>query len=370
MKSMVNKLITEDTKLFMTGNEVIAYAAVAAGAEFMYGYPITPQNEIMHTWCKLQPKTGAGFLQTEDEISAGFSTLGGILAGKKAFTATAGPGNVIMQEAMSMAEMMRIPFVCAVMQRGGPSTATVIYAQQETTLTCFGGNGEGFRIVYSTAGHQELYDYTIKAFNTAWKYKFPTFLLADGYQGKMREPMVAYDPASRGIEMIPAEATLRAPGVIGVDREAAHLRNTYNLEEELMETLDSYKAEFDKITPEIAEYKEYYADDADVLIIAHGIVARSAMTAIDALRSKGIKAGLYRPVTIRPLAVDPLRNAVARAKHVLFTESADGQLARMILEKIYGLTTPYSTLFKMGVGVTGDDIINKVEEIVKEESLV
>lgn len=182
---MVNKLIKEDTKMFLTGNEVLAYAANSAEAEFMYGYPITPQNEIMHTWCKLLPKTGAGFLQTEDEISAGFSTIGGILAGKRAFTATAGPGNVIMQDAQSMAEMMRIPFVCAVMQRGGPSTATVIYAQQETRLTCFGGNGEGFRIVYSTAGHQDLYDYMIKAFNTAWKYRFPTYVLADGYQGKI-----------------------------------------------------------------------------------------------------------------------------------------------------------------------------------------
>jgi 2-oxoglutarate ferredoxin oxidoreductase subunit alpha len=365
---MVKKIITEDTKLFMTGNEVIAYAAVAAGAEFMYGYPITPQNEIMHTWCKLLPKTEAGFLQTEDEISAGFSTLGGILAGKKAFTATAGPGNVIMQDAMSMAEMMRIPFVCAVMQRGGPSTATVIYAQQETTLTCFGGNGEGYRIVYSTAGHQDLYDYTIKAFNTAWTYKFPTFLLADGYQGKMREPVIAYDPASRGIQMVPATATLKGAGVEGVDRSAVHIRNTFNLEEELMEVLDSYEEEFNRIAPDIWEYSEYKADDCDILIVAHGIVARSAMTAIDILRARGIKAGLFRPITVRPLPVDPLKAACARAKKILFTESANGQLARMVLKEIYGCTTPYDTLYKMGVGVTGDDIVNKVESM--SETLV
>ena len=367
---MVKKLITQDTRMFLTGNEVIAYAANAAEAEFMYGYPITPQNEIMHTWCKLLPKTEAGFLQTEDEISAGFSTIGGILAGKRAFTATAGPGNVIMQDAQSMAEMMRIPFVCAVMQRGGPSTATVIYAQQETRLTCFGGNGEGFRIVYSTAGHQDLYDYMIKSFNTAWKYRFPTFMLADGYQGKMREPVTLYDPASRGITMEPTPAALRAPGKIGVDREATHLRNTYNLEEELMEVLDGYQAEFDRISPEIEEYLEYKADDAEVLVIAHGIVARSAMTAIDELREKGIKAGLFRPITIRPLPVKPMREAVKRAKKVLFTESANGQLAQMCLEKLYGLTTPYETLFKMGVGVTGDDVVQKVESMVKEMASV
>ncbi len=367
---MVKKLIEKDTRMFLTGNEVLAYAANAAEAEFMYGYPITPQNEIMHTWCKLLPKTEAGFLQTEDEISAGFSTIGGILAGKRAFTATAGPGNVIMQDAMSMAEMMRIPFVCAVMQRGGPSTATVIYAQQETTLTCFGGNGEGYRIVYSTAGHQDLFDYMIKAFNTAWKYKFPTFLLADGYQGKMREPVTLYDPASRGIKMEPCVAQLRAPGKIDVDRKSTHMRNTFNLEEELMEELDKFDEEFNRIAPEIEEYAEYKADDADILIVAHGIVSRSAMTAVDALREKGIKAGLFRPITIRPLPVKPMRAACERAKQILFTESANGQLMRMVLEKIYGLQTPYSTLFKMGVGVTGDDIVAKVEQMVKQPATV
>ncbi len=364
---MVKKLITEDTRMFLTGNETIAYAANAAEAEFMYGYPITPQNEIMHTWCKLLPKTEAGIrtIPMMDAVYEAFKT-----EGKRAFTATAGPGNVIMQDAQSMAEMMRIPFVCAVMQRGGPSTATVIYAQQETRLTCFGGNGEGFRIVYSTAGHQDLYDYMIKSFNTAWKYRFPTFMLADGYQGKMREPVTLYDPASRGIKMEPTPAFLRAQGKIDVDRKANHMRNTFNLEEELMEVLDSYQAEFDRISPEIEEYLEYKAEDAEILIIAHGIVARSAMTAVDELRAKGIKAGLFRPITLRPLAVKPLRAAVSRAKQVLFTESANGQLAQMVLEKIYGLQTPYSTLFKMGVGVTGDDIVQKVEQMVKTPATV
>lgn len=137
-----------------------------------------------------------------------------------------------------------------------------------------------------------------------------------------------------------------------------------------MEHLDAYKEEYERIAPEIEEYFEYKADDAEVLVIAHGIVARSAMTAIDELREKGIKAGLFRPITIRPLPVKPMRAAVSRAKQVLFTESANGQLAQMCLEKLYGLTTPYSTLFKMGVGVTGDDIVNKVESMVKEPATV
>ena len=166
--------------------------------------------------------------------------------------------------------------------------------------------------------------------------------------------------------MVPTEKSLLAKGQIGVDRKSAHLRNTYNMEEELMEVLEGYKTDYEKMSEEVAEWEEYKADDAEILVIAHGIVARSARTAVDELREKGIKAGLFRPITIRPLAVKPLREAVKRAKHLLFTESANGQLAQMVLEKIYGLTTPYSTLFKMGVGVTGDDIVGKVEEIIKE----
>lgn len=362
---MVNKLITEDTKLFMTGNETVAYAAIAAQADIMYGYPITPQNEVMHTWAKLLPKTGASFLQTEDEISAGFSTLGGVVAGKRAFTATAGPGNVIMQDAMSMAEMMRLPAVFVVLARGGPSTATVIYSQQETTLTVFGGNGEGFRIVYSSWSNQDLYDYTIKAFNTAWKYRYPTYVLADGYQGKMREPVTCYDPASRGIEMVPTEPYVRAPGMPGVDRPICHIRNAFSVEEELLEAMEEYKRDFDRIAPEIEEYDTYKADDAEILVIAHGIVARSVVTAVDELREQGIKVGLFRPITIRPLAVKPLREAVARAKQVLFTESALGQLARICLEEMYGLTTPYDTYYRPGYGIVGEDIVQKVKEMQK-----
>lgn len=362
---MVNKLITEDTKLFMTGNETVAYAAVAAKADIMYGYPITPQNEVMHTWAKLQPKTGAGFLQTEDEISAGFATLGGVIAGKKAFTATAGPGNVIMQDPMSMAEMMRLPAVFVILARGGPSTATVIYGQQETTLTVLGGNGEGFRIVYSPWSNQELYDYTIKSFNVAWKYRWPTYVLADGYQGKMREPVVCYDPETRGIELIPATPYVRGEGVPGVDRAPCHIRNAFSVEEELLECMDNYQAEFDRITPEIEEYYSYKAEDAEFLVIAHGIVARSVMTAVDELREMGIKVGLYRPITLRPLAVKPLREAVSKAKMVLFTESALGQMARLCLEQMYGLTTPYETLYKAGYGIVAEDIVEKVQAMQK-----
>ncbi len=360
---MFAKPIEGEKKVFVTGNEAVAWAALAAGAEIMYGYPITPQNEIMHYWTRLAPKYNRKFLQTEDEISAGFTCLGGIMTGVKAFTATAGPGNILMQEPMSMAEMMRIPSVAIICARGGPSTATVIYSQQETTLTCFGGNGEGLRIVYSTSNHQELYDYTIKAFNTAWKYRFPTFVLGDGYQSKMRESLVMYDPEAKGIEMIKPYPMVHKPGVPGVDRNPEHLRNTYNMEDELYDVVMGMVKDFEEATPEIVEYEAYDCEDAEILILAHGVVSRAAQGAVKELRTEGIKAGHFRPITLRPFPGEELKKYAEKAKQIIVVESAYGQFDKIVKEAIYGITTPIAPYFKPGVGITVEEVVQKVKEL-------
>ncbi len=359
---MSDKPVQGEKRVFMTGNEVAAWAALAAGVEVMYGYPITPQNEVMHYWTRLAPKFGRKFLQTEDEISAGFTTIGGVLAGKRAFSATAGPGNTLFQEPMSMAEMMRIPTVLVVTQRGGPSTATVIYSQQEVTMTTFGGNGEGFRIVYSTSGHQDLYDYTIKAFDVAWKYRFPAFVLGDGYQAKMREPLTMYDPEERGIKLTPPQPFVGMPGVPGVDRDPAHLRNTYNTEAELYDVVMDIARDYERVSPEIVEWEDVQTEDAEVLIIAHGVVSRAAKGALPLLRDRGIKAGHFRPITLRPMPEEQMRKAAANAKKILVVESAYGQFLKLVKETLYGMDKPIETILRPGVGVTAEEIVDKLEE--------
>lgn len=359
---MAPKPITGEQRAFMTGNEVMAWAALVAGAKVMYGYPITPQSEIMHYWTRLAPKYGRKFLQTEDEIAAGFTTIGAVLAGKRAFTATAGPGNILMQEPLSMAEMMRLPVVVIVAQRGGPSTGTVIYSQQEFNLTCFGGNGEGLRIVYSPSNHQELFDYTFKAFNIAWKYRFPTFLLGDGYQSKMREPVTLYDPQDRGMEMVPSRPLVGLPGTTGKTRPPAHLRNTYNLEEELYEALQESIAAYEKVGPEIVEWEACGAEDADYLVVAHGVVARAAREGVKMLRETGIKVGYFRPVTLRPFPEKQLKKIASRAKLVLVAESSYGQLEREVKAQLYGLTVPIKSYLRPGMGITPEEIVSEVKE--------
>lgn len=362
---MAQNFIQEEKRAFMIGNEVVAWAAMAAKADIMYGYPITPQNEVMHYWTRLAPKYNKSFLQTEDELSAGFTTVGGVMAGRKAFTATAGPGNTLMQEPLSMAEMMRLPTVVVVQQRGGPSTATVIYSQQEVTLTTLGGNGEGMRVVYSTATHQELFDYTIKAFNTAWKYRFPTFVLGDGYQAKMREPVTLYDPEARGIELLAPEPFVGKEGVPGKDRPPAQYRNTFSLEEELYEKVMSDVREYEKISPDVAEYQSSDTEGADLVIVSHGVVFRAVREAVKSLREHGLKVGYFRPVTLRPLPVPQIRELAAKAKKILIVESAYGQLARLFKEAAYGATAEVLTIFKPGLGITAGEVDAKAKEILQ-----
>ena len=346
-------------KEFLTGNEAIVKGALACGAEMLTGYPITPTTEIIHYWAMAKSKNNdLKFLQTEDEMSAGFAMIGGVLAGKKAFSATAGPGNVLMQDAFSMAESLRLPTVAFINQRGGPSTGTVIYSQQELNLTCFGGNGEGLRIVYSASSVQEMYDFAIKAFNTAWKYRFPTFILSDGYSAKASMEIETYKPEEKNIEIIKPEAYLLGDN----NNDSVNLRNCYNLETELNTIVKESKKAFDKITPDIVEYEEYKMLDAEVVIVAHGIVAAASKLAVNRLREDGIKAGLFRPITLNPFPKDAARKILKNKSMILVAESALGQLENLLKTNIYGLTVEIETLQKPAMGIEVEEIIARVKE--------
>jgi 2-oxoglutarate/2-oxoacid ferredoxin oxidoreductase subunit alpha len=365
------------SKQFMMGNEVLARAARAAGALGMYGYPITPGSEILMWWAKEAgsvrgKKDGLIFVQAEDEIGASFMLVGAVLAGQKSFTATAGPGNILMQDAFSMCEAMRIPIVGYINQRGGPSTSTVIYSQSEVNLTAFGGNGNGYRIVYSPSNLQELYDYGIKVFNVAWKYRFPTFLLGDGYQAKMMGEVELYDPKERGIEIVetekylledvrkrPINAVVPKPEVrIRVDGgvEYSCYRNCLDLEEDTLQVNMEIKGAWDEVADEIKEYKTYGGPNATTLIIAHGIVAEAAKGAIDETDGK---ARLFRPITLRPFPDEALRTAAKGAKRILIPESAINQLSRLCREALYGhASVPIIEHFRPSIGIYVEEIVD------------
>lgn len=347
-KTMSNK------QEFITGSEAVLRGALEGGAEIMFGYPITPATEILQYWIKQTDiNQDLKFLQTEDETSAGFAVIGSLLAGKKAFTATAGPGTILMQDPLSMAENQRLPFVCIVMQRGGPSTGTVNYSQQEVNLTAFGGNGDGLRVVYSASSISDLYLYTAKAFSTAWKYRFPTFVLGDGYLAKMRTKVV----------LPPLLKSVAASPILKEAVKPTFIRNCFSSEDEFFEDrLKVNIADWQKMKLEIVESESYKLIGASEMIIAHGSVAETAKDAIDMMRKNGKKIGLFRPITLNPFDTEKLRKAIVRMKKVYIIESSLNQLSRIVKYEIAGIPVSIKELSKPAKSFSADEIIKLVSK--------
>lgn len=340
---------------FMMGNEILARAAFEAGAQAMFGYPITPTTEVLATWAKLAEQNNLVSLQTEDEMAAGFGVCGVVLAGKRAFTATGGPGMILMQDPLSMAEAMRLPVVIYDGQRGGPSTGQVIYSQQEVNLSIYGGNGEGLRIVYSTSSLQDLYDYGKKVFDMAWKYRFPTILLYDGYQGKMKGTVELGDSEQQ----------------LGASEEpilTTNLRNTFNLEEELAEVTEKSKRDFDGMAKEVTEHEGIGVEGAEIVIFAHGIVAAAVKKALRLLKDEGfLGVGLFRPITLSPFPSQEATKALETCRQALVIESSLGQFSRLLKAATFGVKKTIDEMVKPGVGFTPEEIRDYIKKSLKED---
>ena len=349
---------------FMTGNEVIARAALAAGADFMFGYPITPQNEIMHHWRRLAPQQGRGFLQTEDELSAGFAAIGAIISGKAAFSATAGPGTVLFQEPLSMAEMMRLPVVVAVQQRGGPSTATVIYSQQELTLICFGGNG-GSGWSTQQAAIRSFTTIRSKLFTKPGATASPPSSSATATRPRCAKRCSSTIPCG-GIGDIPKEAIFGS--VRAGDGPLLHLRNSFSVEEELSEVLERHLADYARAAPALVEHEFIGVPGGELLVVAHGIVGRAARQAVQELRGMGRPINFFRPITLRPFPEDALREALQMSGGaVLVAESAQGQLGNLVRLAASGEGLPdFRSYYRPGVGITAEEI---KEAVLDERAL-
>lgn len=334
---------------FLTGAETVVKAARRAGADYFFGYPITPGTEVLSLWAREAVKNKKlGFLQTEDEIAAGFATLGAALSGRPAFTATAGPGTILMQDALSMAEAMRVPLVAVIIQRGGPSSGTVIYSQQEVNLAIWGGNGEGLRLVYSPSNLDELYHYTIKAFQNAWRYRFPALILTDGYLMKARLAV----HSNAGKEKISVKPLIK----LGAN---AHLPNIYTFEEDLFKQIKKDARDFSLMAKKVTEYEAVKTKDAEVLIVAHGIVGAAAKEAVEILRQKKIKAGLFRPITLNPFPKAELNRLVRKIKKIVVVESSLGQLERIVKSNLTHQVEIKSYL-RPAMGIETEEIVKQV----------
>ena len=338
-------------KKFMEGNEAMTAGAIAAGARFFAGYPISPSSEVAKAAAKELPRHGGIYIQMEDELSSMAALLGASLAGKKAFTATSGPGFSLMQENLGLGIMSELPCVLYNVQRSGPSTgAATKPAQGDLMQAKYGTHGDHSIIAISPSSVQDCYDLSITAFNLAEKYRTPVIFLADEVVGHLRETLTIREPEPDEIINRKAPATKNqadfrpydysstevAPMVAVGDRDLL-MRTTGSTHDEKGEFFPAPE-NIDRVThylvdkiekhvDDITITRKYQMDDADVVLISFGCSVRSSLSAIEILRKKGVKAGLLQLVTVWPMPEKEIRAALQQAKTVIVPELNLGQLA-------------------------------------------
>ena len=344
-------------KKLMKGCEAIGEAAVQAGCRLFFGYPITPQNEIPEYLAARLPQVGGTFVQAESEVAASNMLYGAAGAGCRCFTSSSGPGISLMQEGISYIAGAELPVVFVNIMRGGPGLGGILPSQSDYFQAVKGGGHGDYRcLVLAPSTVQEAADLVQEAFDLADKYRNPVMVLGDGIMGQMMEP-VEFKRSIRP-EDLPAKpwATTGAKG-----REAQHHQLAApGPRDRWRRTTGSCSGKYEAMAQHDCRHEAWNLDgEVDVLFVAYGTVARICKTAIDALESRGVKAGLFRPISLFPYPGDALAQAAARAKHVLVSELSCGQ---MVEDVRYHVADRQPVAFYGRVGgmiMTPEELVNE-----------
>lgn len=353
--------MAEQEITLMKGNEAIAHAAIRCGADGYFGYPITPQSEIIETLALLKPweTTGMVVLQAESEVASINMVYGGSGAGKRVMTTSSSPGIALMQEGISYMAGAELPGVFVNVQRGGPGLGTIQPSQSDYfQATRGGGNGDYNVIVLAPASVQEMADFVDLAFELAFKYRNPAMILSDGVIGQMMEKVVLPPMKPRRTEeQIKKECPWASIGRTR-DREP-NIITSLELKPEVMEVRNLHLQEkYRRIKETEVRYETTLCDDADYLIVAFGSASRIAEKSVETARAKGIKVGLFRPITLWPFPSKEIMEASKGKKGILVAEINAGQMVEDVRLAVNG-TIPVDHFGRLG-GIVPDP-----EEIVK-----
>jgi 2-oxoglutarate ferredoxin oxidoreductase subunit alpha len=308
-------------KVLMSGNNIIAEAAIRAGCRFYAGYPITPQNELTEYMAEHMRKADGGvFIQSESEIAAINMIAGASATGVRTMTSSSSPGISLKQEGISSMAACELPGIIVNIMRGGPGLGNIRPSQGDYfQATRGGGHGDYRTIDYAPATCQELADLTMDAFDLADKYRTPVMILADGMMGQMMEPVIFKKPKPRQYS---EKFMLRGAGT----GKSKFIRGLY------LDPIDSEEhnwklaRKYEVITKNEPLHEEHKTNDAEWVIVAYGTAARIAKGAIKRLRDQGMKVGLFRPITLWPFPELKLRALSAKIKHFLVFEMSTGQM--------------------------------------------
>lgn len=370
----------------LTGNEIVARAAVDAGCRFFAGYPISPSSEIAGYMSEKLPRVGGAFIQMEDEIASMAATIGGALAGAKSMTATSGPGFSLKQENLGYACLAEIPCVVVNVMRCGPSTGMpTLPSQGDLMQTRWGTHGDHPIIVLVPTYHNEIYTETVRAFNLSEKYRSPVVLLTDEVLAHMSGPITI--PDLETLEIVnrpkptgPKESYKAYDDSVDVPPMANFFEgyryhvtglthDAYGFPTETpavaQKLMDRLRHKLGNHLDDILKWEEYQVDDAEVLVVSLGSAARSAKQAVIQAREEfGVKAGLFRPVTLWPFPEEALKRAAQGKRKIIVAEMNMGQMSlevERILHRDVTLVPKYN-----GEVLTSDEIlIPMTEEAVR-----
>ena len=352
--------MAEQEVTLMKGNEAIAHAAIRCGADGYFGYPITPQSEVIETLAELKPweTTGMVVLQAESEVASINMIYGGAAAGKKVLTSSSSPGIALMQEGITYMAGAELPGVFVNVQRGGPGLGTIQPSQGDYfQATRGGGNGDYNTIVLAPNSVQEMADFVDLAFELAFKYRNPATILADGVIGQMMEKIVLPPYKPRRTE---EEIRKQCPwATIGRTKDRKpNIITSLELKPEVMEARNLHlQQKYAEIREKEVRYETLLTDDAEVLIVAFGSAARLTQKAIEMAREEGIKVGMLRPITLWPFPSKQIAAEAKGKKGVLVVEINAGQMVQDVRLAING-AVPVEQFGRLG------GIVPEPEEIV------
>ncbi len=331
-------------KQLMKGNEAIVRAAILAGCRGFYGYPITPASEITEAAAVYMPKTGGVFLQAESEVAAINMLYGASSAGVRVMTASSGPGISLMQEGISYMAGAELPCVIADITRGGPGLGNLGAEQSDYhQVVKGGGNGNYRTIVLAPHSAQEMADLTALAFELADRYRTPVVVLADGFVGQMMEPVEF--PQTAVAPKLPAWA------VAGTAESRGNLITSLHMDiNDLEAHLRKLEAKYKVAEANETRAEEWFAEDAEIVLVGYGIVGRILKAVTAEARAEGINVGLLRPITLYPFPNANFERLAKRAKVFVVVEMSNGQLIEDVRLSLNG-ARPVEFLNRMGGNV-------------------
>jgi 2-oxoglutarate/2-oxoacid ferredoxin oxidoreductase subunit alpha len=370
---------------FLHGNDACVEGAIAAGALFYAGYPITPSSEVAHSASLKLPALGGYYVQMEDEIASIAAVIGASLTGAKSFTATSGPGFSLMQENLGVALIGEVPCVIINVSRGGPSTGLATkQAQGDVMQTRWGTHGDHSIIVLVPSSVQECFDLTVRAFNLSEKYRTPVIVLTDKTIGSLRErveirekheleiidrkkpdcPPGEYKPYKADADLVPPLSAYGDEHLLRISSSMHGESGLTDLSPAASTALNRRLVDkIEKNVEDIAQIKQYRVDDAEVVIIAFGITARAARRAVTVARARGVRVGLIQLLTLWPFPADKIKRALAPScSDLVVAEMNMGQLV-LEVERVFRDKAVHRVNKFSGEDIYPGEILQRIGEV-------